>query len=104
MKRLNTNPRSTATQNLKYFLKNPGYFSILLVGENGVGKEFLLNQIINQDKELKNKNFKKFFPFEIGETEEDMKSIFLEPKNGTKILIHSKKGLDTEKTTNGRYP
>jgi len=63
--------RLEAEQKLKAFLNNPGFFSILLLGENGTGKEYTLKKIIGNNKLITIKQ-----PFEIGETEKEIEKLF----------------------------
>ncbi|TRX70697.1 ATP-binding protein [Carboxylicivirga sp. M1479] len=64
------NLREDAKRKLNYFLKNPGYFSILVLGDNGVGKEFILKEI------LEDNDISIFYPDEIGDTDDTISSIF----------------------------
>lgn len=57
---------------LNSFLKNPGFFSVLVLGDNGVGKEFLINEVLKED----GKTCVRFYPFEIGEDEDEISKIF----------------------------
>lgn len=45
---MENNLREKAINKLSSFLQNPGYFSILLLGENGTGKEFILKKILGE--------------------------------------------------------
>lgn len=58
---------------LNYFVKNPGFFLILVLGDNGVGKTYTINEVLKENNITK---FDTYYPFEIGETEEEIKSIF----------------------------
>ncbi|MBK9301374.1 MAG: ATP-binding protein [Bacteroidetes bacterium] len=65
--------RREAINKLEYFIKNPGYFSILLLGDNGTGKSFIINQVLSK---IGQKDLKHFYPFEIGENEIEIEEIF----------------------------
>jgi hypothetical protein len=67
------NGRIIAKNKLNCFLLNPGYFSILVLGDNGVGKIFTINTVL---KENNIDDFSTYYPFEIGETEKEIESIF----------------------------
>lgn len=67
------NGRIIAKNKLNCFLLNPGYFSILVLGDNGVGKKFTINTLL---KENDIDDFSTYYPFEIGETEEKIEIIF----------------------------
>lgn len=70
MKHNNNFERKEAIRKLQFFLENPGYFSILLTGENGTGKQFTLETI------LKEKQIGFYYPFQIGGNVETIKKIF----------------------------
>jgi transcriptional regulator with AAA-type ATPase domain len=83
------NTRNIAITKLDAFFRNPGYFSILVLGENGTGKEYVIKDILTrilteqkvpiQDNELESKPVQRmrfFYPFEIGETETEISEIF----------------------------
>jgi len=65
--------REGVRKKLEQFIKNPGYFSILLLGDSGTGKSYLINQVFN-DIEKDKIGF--YYPFEIGETNEKVEKIF----------------------------
>jgi hypothetical protein len=67
------NEKTTAENKLNCFLKNPGYFSILVLGDNGVGKTYTINKVLENNNIT---GLATYYPFEIGETEEEIKSIF----------------------------
>lgn len=67
------NIRNQAKNKLEYFVKNPGFFSVLVLGEAGTGKSFLINQVLKNNG---NNNPKSYYAFEIGETEEEISKIF----------------------------
>jgi hypothetical protein len=69
------NKRLEAENKLDFFLDNPGYFSILLLGENGTGKTFMLNRLFEKRK-IEQPNIKFFYPIEIGETLCEIANIF----------------------------
>lgn len=62
--------RKSVINKLKFFLSNPGFFSILIIGDNGVGKEYLLYTILPKE------NIYSVSSYEIGETIEEISSIF----------------------------
>jgi len=66
------NRREDAKENLNYVLNNPGYFSVLLLGDNGTGKEHVIKEILRN----KNDNLTITQPFKIGETEVEIEKIF----------------------------
>lgn len=59
---------------LKYYLKNPGYFSILVLGDSGTGKSFLIKEELKDENKKGKLGF--FYPFELGETEAEIAVIF----------------------------
>lgn len=65
--------RIIAKNKLTVFFKNPGYFIILVLGDNGVGKTFTINEVLAEN-EIEKFNF--YYPFEIGETIEEIGEIF----------------------------
>lgn len=65
--------RDEVQKKLDLILKNPGFFSILILGDSGTGKSFLINSCLSDD-EKKKAGF--YYPFEIGETIEDISKIF----------------------------
>ncbi len=64
------NIREIELKKLKTFLDNPGYFPILIIGDNGTGKEYKLKQAMGEKKVAV------FQPFEIGNSESEMSRIF----------------------------
>lgn len=69
------NLRIEGRNKLKYYFQNPGYFSILLLGDTGTGKEFILMNIL-KEKEISSEKFTISYPFQIGDTEEEISKIF----------------------------
>lgn len=67
------NVRIDAKNKLEYFIKNPGFFSVLVLGENGTGKAFIINEVL---KAAGIKGVKQYYPFEIGTNEEEISKIF----------------------------
>ncbi len=72
--------KEEAKLKLSYFLKNPGFFSILVLGDSGVGKEFLINEVLNEKKYKGSRRI--FYPFEI---EEDFSNVFINNNKKEKI-------------------
>jgi len=70
------NARESSRDKLIHFLKNPGYFSILMLGNSGTGKEYILKGIIDSDISLKKLTLTIKYPFEIGETEDEIDKLF----------------------------
>lgn len=67
------NIRNQAQDKLKNFIKNPGFFSILILGDNGTGKNYLINSVLDGvDKETVGY----YYPYEIGETDDEIAKIF----------------------------
>jgi len=64
------NIREIEVNKLRAFLDNPGYFPVLIIGDNGTGKEYTLK------KTLGKKTVSVFQPFEIGNSESEMSHIF----------------------------
>jgi len=67
------NIRNQVQNKLSDFLKNPGYFSILLLGDNGTGKNYLINSVLD---EMNKTNIGTYYPYEIGETVEKISDVF----------------------------
>lgn len=67
------NLRNQAQIKLSEFVKNPGFFSILILGDNGTGKGYLINSVL---KEKDQSNIGSYYPYEIGMTEEQIAKIF----------------------------
>jgi hypothetical protein len=67
-------PRENARKKLNYFIKNPGYFSILVLGDNGTGKNFLIKSALKEIEDQSKIGF--YYPYEIGATENDISLIF----------------------------
>ncbi len=67
------NKRNDLVEILKYYIKNPGYFSVLLLGDSGTGKSFLINEALDK---ADNDNAGFYYPFEIGKTENEISRIF----------------------------
>ncbi len=65
------NSREEAKEKLISFMQNPGYFSILILGDAGTGKEYLIRKIIKENEKICI-----CYPFEIGATKEDISKIF----------------------------
>lgn len=65
--------RQEAKSKLDFFIKNPGFFSILLLGDSGTGKSYLINQAL---KAIDSAEFEFYYPFEIGNTIEEVEKIF----------------------------
>jgi hypothetical protein len=63
--------RKDVKNKLKFYLENPGYFSILILGDSGTGKSYLINEVIGDDAKRG-----VYYPFEIGENEESMSKLF----------------------------
>lgn len=66
---------------LSYFLKNPGYFSTLVLGDSGVGKEFLINKVIkelNEKAKVEKKTKVELNIYYLFELEENLLRIFKE--------------------------
>lgn len=90
----NDNLREQEVNKLRSYLKNPGYFSILVLGDSGTGKEYIINQLIlekikqklkdQKDEEnfekmvedYKTKIFGTYSPYEIGENDTDIEEVF----------------------------
>lgn len=93
----NYNLREEAAENLSFHLKNPGYFSILVLGESGTGKKYIIDQLLfekiksDTKKEFENldelnlrnvierrmdEKYGFYNAFEIGETECEIEKIF----------------------------
>lgn len=70
----NENLRVKEIEKLRFFLNNPGYFSILVLGENGTGKEYIINKLLSES--FKDLDFGVFNAFELGETESEIGEIF----------------------------
>ena len=67
------NIREIAKKKLHYFITNPGYFSILILGDGGAGKTYLLNQVLTAIDKSK---IGYYYPYQMGETEEEIAKIF----------------------------
>jgi septin family protein len=67
------NIRNQFQNKLSDFLKNPGYFSILILGDNGTGKNYLINSVL---KAMNKTDIGTYYPYEIGETEEQIAEVF----------------------------
>ena len=59
-----TYDRSVVKTQLKYFIKNPGFFSILVLGDAGTGKSYIIKEVLNED--VANVKIGFYYPFEIG--------------------------------------
>jgi DNA-binding NtrC family response regulator len=68
-----TTTRNEAQNKLEFFIKNPGYFSILILGDSGTGKSFIINTILSG---LENPKFGFYYPYEIGENSTEISKIF----------------------------
>jgi transcriptional regulator of aromatic amino acid metabolism len=62
--------REIEEKKLKAFIENPGFFPVLISGENGTGKEYILKKVLAE------KAFAVYQPFEIGNNETEMSRIF----------------------------
>lgn len=71
-----SNTREEIKDKLKYFIQNPGYFSVLILGESGTGKGFMLLEVLKELEGFDETQLKSFYPFEIGQTEEEISKIF----------------------------
>ena len=69
-----TYDRSVVKTQLKYFIKNPGFFSILVLGDAGTGKSYIIKEVLNED--VANVKIGFYYPFEIGESEKEVSKIF----------------------------
>jgi len=69
------NPREETKIKLKFFLENPGYFPILILGDTGTGKEYIFKEVLKELNIDENECTTKY-PFQIGETSEDISKIF----------------------------
>ena len=67
------NLRNQSKDKLKKFIENPGFFSILILGENGTGKNYIINSVL---AEIQTKTTGSYYPYEIGENETDIAKIF----------------------------
>ncbi|MDD4149199.1 MAG: hypothetical protein PHE33_04160, partial [Bacteroidales bacterium] len=70
----NKNLREAAVEKLSFHLKNPGYFSILVLGESGTGKKYIIDQLLFEI--IKEEKYGFYNAFEIGETECEIEKIF----------------------------
>ena len=68
-----TENRNEVQKKLELFIKNPGYFSILILGDSGTGKNFMIDAVLN---DIKKDKIGFFYPFEIGETVDKISKIF----------------------------
>jgi len=83
------NERDVAKKKLEYFIDNPGFFSILLLGDNGTGKEHTLKKIIKNNAENNAENLTITYPFKIGETEAEIEKLF----ENDYIIVKGAEGL-----------
>jgi hypothetical protein len=67
------NLRNEAKKKFTYFVTNPGFFTVLILGDDGTGKTHLIAEVL---KVMEIDSVKYYYPFEIGENEEDISIIF----------------------------
>jgi transcriptional regulator with AAA-type ATPase domain len=77
------NDRIRAKTKLENYIKNPGYFSILILGDSGTGKAFLIKEVLSStdkpNEGISSTDQTKigfFYPYEIGESEDDISKCF----------------------------
>ena len=73
---MKNNIREEIKKKIASFLENPGYFSILILGNSGSGKEFFLKSFFKK-KEINSNKYCIFQPYEIGNTEEEISNVFV---------------------------
>ncbi len=101
--------RQERIRKLKFYMENPGYFPILLLGERGVGKTFWIENLI-EEKQLQGA-FMFINAFLAEETEEYWDKLFKKTNNGCLIIEEaerlSKKNQEllfqSMMTNNGKY-
>ena len=74
MIRITENSREQAQIKLKHFIKNPGFFSILVLGDSGTGKNYLIKNIL---REFDSTKIGYYYPFEIGDDKDAISKIFM---------------------------
>jgi len=82
------NIRNESKKKLKYYLENPGYFSILILGDSGTGKTYILKELFNE-LEVNDDKVGYFYPFQIGESKKSINEIFTKEY----IVIKDAEGL-----------